>query len=547
MSGRFVFLAEDYDEIYRKCKDAEQSYRNGKFDDCREQTCNLIKDIFANMGMTLFEALNIKKYDYISDSLKSIIYLSNSKQQVNEQVAKEALDSLFNIMIWFVICIENRDYRDGLFLPDDLMLVKKHLKNRSLFQTEEKNKSESKYDTLKSDEQIIKEVVVDTIHKKNNKNAFITKYGRNIVFSLIFLIVVGVGVILLGFHRDKVVKQEMPSLKYITQDNNTEIAQTSTTKKNTNDKTQVINYQNMPNSGFKEGLLDPFKLRENIVSLNLKRSNIVKVDTFNPNNEYEKLALQGYANAQYYLAFCYLVGYRINQDINKAVFWYEHASNQGLYEATWILNEIKKGNTSKLLKKKDCPCYMINIPDKADEHYGKYYLLKNEREILLRQCVAQNNTLLAIKRQLTFNGEKIDTELEKNIKEVQKSLNLLKGDWQKSMNENLLEAADQGHYYAQYLVGQEYNRAFTLSRYKDIEKGKKAFEYLKKSSDSGFYYAMDELAPMYNSLAFQLNNIVEKDVGLSNKLKQKAKRLENQCKNECFDLHTIRSINIKRY
>ena len=78
MSGRFVFLAEDYDEIYRKCKDAEQSYRNGKFDDCREQTCNLIKDIFANMGMTLFEALNIKKYDYISDSLKSIIYLSNS-------------------------------------------------------------------------------------------------------------------------------------------------------------------------------------------------------------------------------------------------------------------------------------------------------------------------------------------------------------------------------------------------------------------------------------------------------------------------------------
>ena len=427
------------------------------------------------------------------------------------------------------------------------MKLKKHLKNRSLFQTEEKNKSESKYDTLKSDEQIIKEVVVDTIHKKNNKNAFITKYGRNIVFSLIFLIVVGVGVILLGFHRDKVVKQEMPSLKYITQDNNTEIAQTSTTKKNTNDKTQVINYQNMPNSGFKEGLLDPFKLRENIVSLNLKRSNIVKVDTFNPNNEYEKLALQGYANAQYYLAFCYLVGYRINQDINKAVFWYEHASNQGLYEATWILNEIKKGNTSKLLKKKDCPCYMINIPDKADEHYGKYYLLKNEREILLRQCVAQNNTLLAIKRQLTFNGEKIDTELEKNIKEVQKSIKLLKGDWQKSMNENLLEAADQGHYYAQYLVGQEYNRAFTLSRYKDIEKGKKAFEYLKKSSDSGFYYAMDELAPMYNSLAFQLNNIVEKDVGLSNKLKQKAKRLENQCKNECFDLHTIRSINIKRY
>jgi TPR repeat protein len=551
MSGHFVFLAEDYDDYYRNCKDAEQSYVNCKYEDCKIKACNLVKDVFAIMGLTLLEALNIDKFYCISESLKNIIDLSNQKQQANEQDAMKALNSLVDIMIWYVTCIEKKDFRQGLFLPEDFVLVKKHLDNRSSTQIKEQHAFESELSVMKSDEQIIEKVIVDTIHKQNGKEMFITRYGKYIVCFLIFFIAIGIGFILLGFGRDKVVKQDSLPSKLNTQDKNNEIVQTQSNsnklEKKEDDKPQPVNYQNTPNRGYMSGLREPFHRREDIVSWNLKKSNVVKVDTFNPTNEYEEFALQGYANAQYYLAFCYLMGYQISQDLSKAQFWYEKASNQGLYEASWILNEIKKGNTSKLLKKRDCPCYKIDIPDEADQYYLKYYFLKNEREILLMQLIDQNNKLLATKRQLLFNGEKVNPELEKNINEVQKSLNYLRGDYQEAMNENLIKAADRGHYYAQYLVGLDFDKAFMMSKYKDVEKGKKAFDYLKKSSDKGFYYAMAALAPMYNSLAYEWNGIVKKNVELSNSLKSKAKRLEEKCKGECFDLQTIRTIKISQY
>lgn len=55
---------------------------------------------------------------------------------------------------------------------------------------------------------------------------------------------------------------------------------------------------------------------------------------------YHKAAEQGYADAQVKLAWCYLKGYGVPEDMNKAIEWFQKAADQGNEEAEEMLQSI---------------------------------------------------------------------------------------------------------------------------------------------------------------------------------------------------------------
>ena len=52
---------------------------------------------------------------------------------------------------------------------------------------------------------------------------------------------------------------------------------------------------------------------------------------------FRKAAEQGYAEAQYYLGFCYYRGKGVSKDDNQAVYWYRKATEQGYANAQYAL------------------------------------------------------------------------------------------------------------------------------------------------------------------------------------------------------------------
>ena len=56
---------------------------------------------------------------------------------------------------------------------------------------------------------------------------------------------------------------------------------------------------------------------------------------------YREAAEQGYAEAQYYLGFCYAYGYGIEKDLKQAEVWYHKAVKQGHAKAREALKKLK--------------------------------------------------------------------------------------------------------------------------------------------------------------------------------------------------------------
>ena len=51
----------------------------------------------------------------------------------------------------------------------------------------------------------------------------------------------------------------------------------------------------------------------------------------------EKSAENNYRPAQYYLGWFYFYGHGVKKDVNKAIYWYEKAANQGCKESKKML------------------------------------------------------------------------------------------------------------------------------------------------------------------------------------------------------------------
>ncbi len=164
---------------------------------------------------------------------------------------------------------------------------------------------------------------------------------------------------------------------------------------------------------------------------------------------YQKAADQGYAKAQYNLAFMYANGKGVQQDDKQALYWYQKAADQGGVNAQFNLGIM----------------YNIGKGVQQDYRQAVYWFQKTADQ---GDAVAQLN--LGI---MYADGKGVQQDYKQAVYWFQK-------------------AADQSHALAQFNLGNMYDNGFGVQ-----QDYKQAVYWYQKAADQGGELAQYNLAVMY--------------------------------------------------
>lgn len=458
--SHFFFLAKDFDELYRSFQNVEKYAQANEPSKFVNASKNIIKLI---LRLTQINQSKLEDYkEEFCDCWNIINDIENLSDDFPENTIsttfyENILNKLKHFSIWFVVYNQGKLYSRSVYSDSEYELVQKYYVIRkekfnllnevkdSLEAINTKTKLEKKQETVENDKLLAQ---VDFL-AKIKENSFI------IIGILSVIIVICLGIILFGGQNDTSVHVTK------TGNSNSEIEKS----RSSGEVREVVKSRAYSPKGYLKDLPNPMWMADEVGALNRKVArNNGDTKAFNPYDFYYKYAADGYANAQFYLAYCYLTGFQMDKNIDQAKFWYEKAAEQGLFEAQNALKKIK-GSGGNIQP----PLFVQEMPDVVKAQFLKRY---------------DNLT-----------------------------------------NQQMLDLANAGDAYAQYRIGQA-NRMYGIKYIVDREKCKnymrEAERWLIKSANQNCVDAMLTLSVLYEE-GYGIGKNLQQSKYYKNKYKGSAK------------------------